>query len=507
MKRLKLWNRLGLRGQLIVLSLVIFGGIFTTFSAAMFWYIDRIHRTEFDTALYNYVVDVAHRLRPIHLTDEPPYEFLSNQEMILPFSHGETLLQVSRLDGTPVIRSANMGGRTLPFLGLDQKMGAPVVARYRDLRWSPGGDARAAQRYRAVSYVFHHPELGGFVVQAAVPMIHLNTQHESLVIFFFVSVPILLLIAALGALGLTRRAMRPVSAMAAKAEEIEAHHLSERIPVPEFRDEIQQLALTLNNLLDRLEKAFRSQEGFIADASHQLKTPLSILKGELEVFRQGRRTPEELEAFLDSAASEIQYLSQMTGDLLLLAQIDNEEMATGTSSFRLDEKLLECVSRRARLAKARQVELNVELQPPEDGRRDGETELLHCVRNDFEYEGEPELIRSLIENLVDNAVKYSPMGGTAKVKLSQTPSYFELTVSDDGPGVTPAALPHIFNRFYRTESARQKASGTGLGLAIVKRIAELHGGTVKVMNRPEGGAHFVIQLPVRDRDARTPPPT
>jgi signal transduction histidine kinase len=477
-KALRLVDRLGVRAQLVLLFVSVFGVLFAAFSASVFIYIAQTHQREFDSALYNYVIDVSHSVDLSSLDTKTPVTALEDTEMILPFSLGETLLQIEDTRGRTLLRSKSLGNGQLPF-SLHQK---PRLAQERALFETvnlPGG------RYRMVSHLAYREDVGSFVVQAAVPNLLLDREQESLIAFFSVTVPLILFVAAIFGLGFSGRAMAPVSAIISKANEIEARHLSEAIPVPASNDEIRELAVTLNRLLKRLEKAFRTQEGFVADASHQLKTPLAILKGELELFKKGSRSAEEIEAFVASAAQEIDSLSKMVADLLMLASMDAAGGQPSLQSVQLDEKLIDSVSRFERVAKPRGIRfsVNLEMLPPDS------------VGGSFTMQAEPELLRSMIDNLLDNALKYSPDGAAVQVTLFDRGAHLVLMIEDSGPGIPPAVLEKLFARFYRSESSRDVISGSGLGLSIVRRIAELHRGTVEASNRVNGGACFEVVLP------------
>lgn len=474
-KRTSWFRSLGIRSQLVIFFLGAFGILFSLFAIGMYNYITRIHRQEFDAALFNYVVDTSHSLKSELLSvGKNPDEVLSGSEMLLPFSIGETLLQVSDPSGHIVWRSKNLGYRRLP----------PIESQlhFRDVSLSkPDQDQKA--RYRMVWLRFEKNK-NNYIIQAAVPMILLDRQEQAFLIFLLVSVPLTLFLAGVAGYALSRRAMGPVAAMISKANEIEARHLSERIPVPQNRDEIQKLAITLNGLLNRLEMAFESQEAFIADASHQLKSPLSILKGELEIFRRKERSAEELNAWLESASQEIAYLSGIVEDLLLLARASQKEMESPTRVFRFDERVMECVARLTPLAQGRQIRLAMDFHPENESEQS------------FEMRGDPELVRAMIENVIENAIKYSQVNSRVDIGLFEKHHLLILEVKDQGAGIPPDALPHVFDRFFRAQAHQNSVSGSGLGLSIVKRVAALHGGIVEARNLSEsGGAFFRITLP------------
>jgi signal transduction histidine kinase len=489
----KLVSRLGLRTQLVLLCVGVFGAFFSLFSAAVFIYIAKTYQKQFDSALYNYVIDVSHSIDFQHLSrTHPPLSVLADSEMILPFSIGETLLQVVDLQGRVLLKSKSLENKTLPFSVASKSQLSQEKAVFQEVRlpFFPGLGTQAS--YRMVSHLARGGDEEFFVVQAAVPNILLEHQKEALVTFFSVSVPLMLLLSAFFGLEFSGRAMAPVSAIIAKANEIEAKHLSEEIPVPESGDEIRDLAITLNGLLRRLEKAFRLQEGFVADASHQLKTPLAILKGELELFRKGEKTPEKIDSFVRSAAQEIDYLSKMVEDLLTLARMDAESRIA-LAPVPLDERLLDCVARFERASKSRGIRFSVQLKntDPENTARP------------FELAGESELLRSLIENLLDNAVKYTPLGGVVQVTLSDCREALTLCIEDSGPGL-PVPIPErLYERFFRAESTQDVVPGSGLGLSIVKRIADLHGGSIRFSNRTQGGARFEVVFPRKEEEIKT----
>lgn len=487
LKKTNRWvAKLGLRTQLVLLCVGVFGAFFSLFSAAVFVYIAKTYQRQFDSALYNYVIDVSHSIDLGALSSgSTPVSVLADTEMILPFSIGETLLQVVDIRGKVLLKSKSLGGRDLPFAMESKPKLTQERALFQDI-FMPHFERSASEgRYRMVSHLARRANVDSFVVQAAVPNILLDHQKEALMTFFSISVPLMLLLSAFFGLEFSGRAMAPVSAIIAKANEIEAKHLSEEIPVPDSGDEIQDLAITLNGLLRRLEKAFRLQEGFVADASHQLKTPLTILKGELEMFRKGNRSSDEVEKFVQSAAQEIDYLSKIVEDLLTLARMDADAGKVALATVQLDEKLMDSVARFEKASQFRGIRFSVHLEKtgPETSARA------------FEFLGEPELLRSLIENLLDNAVKYTPDNGLVQVTLCDGGDSLCLLVEDSGPGI-PLPIPErLYERFFRAESTQDIVSGSGLGLSIVKRIADLHRATIQVSNRQGSGAVFEVVFP------------
>ncbi|MBC7693551.1 MAG: HAMP domain-containing protein [Methylotenera sp.] len=464
-----------LRTRLVFLFVGIFGVTLILFSFFLYEVFVSNHQKEFDAALYNYTVDVASAVDVSffgELTLTP--NALTESEKVFPFALGEAFLQIYSVQGKPLARSRNLSNNVLKLTDEDR---TAVLAQGSNFKTIPAKElARSrifSKNYRLLTYLINRSGPFDYVVQVAVPMVLLEHEKSNLITFFSFSIPIVLLIAACGGLYVSRKALAPVNAIIEKSKKITATQLSQRVPVPAAKDEIRELALTLNALLDRLEQAFYSQETFIADASHQLKTPLSILRGEIDLMRSKERSAQEMAEFLHSASQEVNYLSRMVEDLLILARVDAGASSLSIQSVRLDETVLEVIARLDRIATQKAVKLSVHFSE---------------TQSPMETEGDGDLIRSLVENLIENAVKYSPEQGKVSVTLSEMPEErILLAVEDQGRGIPESSRDKIFDRFYRSENSRDKISGSGLGLAIAKRIVEVHGGKIRVESRPETG--------------------
>jgi signal transduction histidine kinase len=338
-----------------------------------------------------------------------------------------------------------------------------------------------AQRYRLLNYYFEKTPTNPIIVQVAAPIRVLDREKRGLLTFFSISIPFVLIAAVFGGIYLSRKAMAPVMAMIENTRRLSAQKLSDRLPVPHTEDEIQELAFTLNGLFDRLEEAFRGQQTFVSDASHQLKTPLAILRGEIDLMRSRPRTVEEIEPFLQSASEEVGYLSRMIEDLLVLARIDAGARALSLSAVRLDETLVDIVGRLNRIAAPKHVDLILDLIDPETSQ--------------FVVLGDSDLLRSLFEGIVENAIKYSrPEGGKVSIHVQEDATTVSVTLKDEGIGIAKEALPKVFDRFYRSEQQSNKQPGSGLGLAIAKRIIEVHQGTIRLESSLGQGTQVLISL-------------
>lgn len=476
-----------LRVRLIGLFVGIFGINLIFFSFFLYRAFIKNHEAEFDVALYNYAVDVGQAIN-VNLLGEITLtpNILSTSEKVFPFALGETLLQVRTLSGNSIARSNSLRDGSLPITKEDRQelTAARTVFKTVASTSSSLRDKRSrAENYRMVMMSIDRPGSAGLVLQVAVPMMLIEREKRGLISFFGFSIPAVLCVAAFGGLYVSRKALEPFNAIIEKAQKINPEQLSERVPVPPEQDEIYRLAVTLNGLLSRIEATFRSQETFIADASHQLKTPLAILRGELDLMLTKVRSPEETRSFLTSASQEVTHLSQLVENLLLLARIDTGVACLSRGRVRMDEMAIETVSRYERYAKEHGVRVVLNLDDQETGGADGA----------FEVMGDSDLLRILMENLVDNAIKYSPDGGLVTVKLHDSREQVEARIQDQGAGISAEALPKIFERFFRADDSR-KVQGSGLGLAIAKKVVDIHEGHLEVNSVPGNGTEFIARF-------------
>jgi two-component system OmpR family sensor kinase len=290
-----------------------------------------------------------------------------------------------------------------------------------------------------------------------------------------------LLLAGTGGYILARRSMAPVVAMGAHARRIGATNLHERLPVLNANDELGQLATIFNDLLNRLDQSFERQRRFIADASHELRTPLAILRGEAEVAmsQQGRTAEDYLES-LGILHEETSRLIKIVEDLFTLTRADSGQYPISHEDVYLEEVVADCAHSARTLAREKNIGLSV----------DAASECL--VR------GDRELLRRMILNLLDNAIKYSAEGGRVNVACLATTATCEVHVTDTGPGIPPELRDRIFERFFRADPARSRSGregGAGLGLSIALWIAQAHHGRLELVGSDATGSHFALFLP------------
>ena len=300
----------------------------------------------------------------------------------------------------------------------------------------------------------------------------------TIVIAFFVGVLPAILVGG----WLAARALEPVDRIITEVREItDGRSLHRRLALPMTRDELSRLAETLNQMMTRLERSFAALRRFTADASHELKTPLTVVRAGVEraITRPGM--PQEALAPLEETLQEVNRMTELLDSLLTLARADEGRAELHREPVDLREIIEEAGETGELLAEHAGVGIEIRLPP--------EPVVLPLDRS---------RMRQLALNLIENAVKYTPRGGQVSVELAGNDGRVVFSVADTGIGIAPGDLPHVFDRFWRADSARTRTSeraGTGLGLAICKWIAEAHGGTIDVQSRPGRGTTFTVGLP------------
>lgn len=320
---------------------------------------------------------------------------------------------------------------------------------------------------------------GTFLIEVGAPYNQIETTLHGLAILFVAIWPIALALAIGIGYVLMKRALQPVDTITRTAESITSRSLSERLPIPKTGDEMERLSTTLNGMIQRLEHSFRQTIQFTADASHDLRTPLTILRGELEVtLRQDSLTPTARDV-IESALEETERMSKMIDNLMTLSHMDSGQLKLERSWFDLASLGKETVDHMHLLAEDKAIRLECSAPERVDLRADS-------LR-----------VRQILTNLIDNAIKYTPAGGRVRMAIKKRANRAIIEVVDTGQGIPAEALAYIFDRFYRVDKARSREyGGSGLGLAITKSICELHGGQIKVESALGKGTRFRVELPI-----------
>ena len=293
----------------------------------------------------------------------------------------------------------------------------------------------------------------------------------------FIFLPLAMLLVIASGVFLTKMALRPVDDMTSAIRQITSRNLHLTIELPETNDEIKRLAETFNTMLIRLNQAFSSQQQLIQDVSHELKTPLTVLKGKQEVALNKKRSLEEYESVLLVNLEEINKMSQLVENLLALARIDNRDSLMMIQPLNLKDTIEQIINSVKPLAEQKKISL-------------------HFLSQDqILIQADVGQVNRLISNIVDNAIKYTANNGEVSIRLGREDSFAKILISDTGIGMIENELPRIFDRFYRIDKSRS-SPGFGLGLSIAKSIVDAHKGIIEVESLPGKGTAFTIFLPL-----------
>jgi heavy metal sensor kinase len=338
-----------------------------------------------------------------------------------------------------------------------------------------------------VTMSFTTPDGSRFMVESGMPDQQIQVVLHGLLLTLAIYTPFIVFLAIGGGYWLMRRSLQPVDEITARAEGITSSNLSERLPVIRTGDELERLSNALNRMIARLEDAFQHINRFSADASHELRTPLTILQLELEGIVHNHPLSESLEDQIGSALEETHRMYRIVESLLTISRLD-------AGDAKLDLLHLDLSA----LATSTGAEMRVLAQE--------KAITLRTTTEDSVYvEGDRTRLQQVVANLIDNAIKYTQECGTVEVSVHRESGKAVLQVSDNGGGIPAEAVPHVFERFYRVDKARSRASGgAGLGLSIAKAICAAHGAQISVSSQEGRGSCFRVEFPpvpaVENRD-------
>lgn len=315
------------------------------------------------------------------------------------------------------------------------------------------------------------------VVELAIPLTESYRAMTRLGAILFLLFPVVVGISIVSGAYMAKRALRPVDEITQEARKIEVENLSRRLQVSNPKDEIGQLAEVLNSLLSHLEGAFQQMRQFTADAAHELRTPLAVLRCGMEVVAAKARSLEEYQEALGDSIEEVSRLSHVVDNLFTLARADAGSQEIEREEVNLSGLLQEIYEQAELMAEAKGLQISLH--------SNGEVSLQgDCLR-----------LKQLFLNLVDNAIKYTAAGGNIRLVVEREEQWANVAVEDDGIGIPAEALSHIFDRFYRVDKARSlDTTGGGLGLSICQWIAQAHGGKITVRSRVGCGSTFIVSL-------------
>ncbi|OGO44141.1 MAG: hypothetical protein A2137_04640 [Chloroflexi bacterium RBG_16_58_8] len=454
--------RLTLWFALILCIILVFSGV------VMNILLQRYLLTQVDDNLRVHSAEVHGTLNPQEIPAPLDYEVIhAKLPPINEFATPGIYIQLIDQSGAVVVKSTNLGDQELPvnpsFIaqGFNGHVSIATLAA--------GGGAKVRMM---VSPLYLKDQV--LLLEVAQSLNYVNDTMGQVRWALLASTLVALILATASGGAIVRGALSPVRRISQTARNIEtSSDLTQRVNYTGPGDEIGELATTFDHLIEHLDRVFQSQRYFVADASHELRGPLTVIRGNLDLLKRHLSEADRSES-LQAMERESVRMSRIVDELLLLAEVESGQMAQ-PQEVKLKNILSEEANRARSLAGARRI--IVERQ------------------EDLTVNGDAQRLRQLLANLVDNAIKYSPENSTIKLSLFRDGHWACLEVTDNGIGIAPEHLPHIFDRFYRTDKARSRASGgTGLGLAIVKGIAEQHGGRVSVTSQPGKGSTFTVWL-------------
>ncbi len=289
--------------------------------------------------------------------------------------------------------------------------------------------------------------------------------------------PMLAIFAAFGGYWMSRRALAPVDQLTSAARRIGLENLGQRLSVSKTGDELERLGDTWNEMLGRLDKSVQQMRQFTADASHELRTPISVIRTTAELALRRDREPSEYRKALENVQHEAEWMTQLAEDLLLLARADSGTLMLRGERININELAQEAAGEATPVAQVRGISMRTQ-----------------CAADGGTIIGDGRALRRLLTILLDNALQYTPQEGIVEIGTSSSNGRLAISVRNSGDGIKSEDLPHIFERFYRGDPARTRQNGAGLGLAIARSIAQAHGAEIEVENKPGEGATFSVRF-------------
>ena len=497
----KLWHRvwpLNIRSQLMLWYFLIFAILIFLFGAVFYFNLQTSLETNVDTELQTHAQAISNGINEengtIAVQDvtgvlpglvDPDATTTLPAQTVTPTSNQGKPEARGDVNIAPLVRILNNRGDAVYTSLAFSKLNIPAISVTQALHgtaWTGTVTATNGQLVRVYSVPRMDSGHVYAVVQVGESLFSLSTTLRSVVIELLIIGIFVLLLSFVGSYWLAVRSFAPVEKMTSIARRIEAvGDLHERVPVPRTQDELQKLALTFNEMIERLEKSFARQRRFVADASHELRTPVAAIRSMTDVTLASSAavSPHEYKAVLHDVNVESERLGHLISDLLSLARVDENKLPLEREVVRLDRLVPDVAATMELLATEKNITLSVEANEPAP------------VMGD-----EARLIQ-VIMNLIDNAVNYTNAGGNITLQVYVKGNSVYLNVSDTGIGIGPEHLEHIFERFYRVDPARSReAGGTGLGLSIVDWVVDAHDGTISVVSKPGQGTTFTVQLPL-----------
>jgi two-component system OmpR family sensor kinase len=380
-------------------------------------------------------------------------------------------IQIMDTSGRIGAKMSDIEGEALPtsFNALERAMRGEIV--YETIE-------RTKPRLRMVTIPIMDNKKITSVVQVGTSLEDFDETIRKLLLIMIISIPTSIIVTIVVGYFMAKKALRPVDQIRRAAVKISSSNLDEKIDITGRRDELGRLAETFNAMIGRLKDAFQRINQFSIDVSHELKTPLTILKGETEVALRKEREKDDYRKLLLSNLEEIDRMSCIIDDLLLLSKADTKEIKLNIEEVALRDLIMDVCMNMKVVADKKSVELQI-------------SEL-----EDVRLKGDELKLRRMLLNVVENGIKYSHVGGKVSVSSFINDGYAWIDVKDNGIGISEDDIKYVFDRFYRADRSRKRESGSGLGLSISRWIAGAHKGSIEVKSQPAQGSVFTIKLPI-----------
>jgi signal transduction histidine kinase len=469
------WNKTfkGIRFRLTLVYSTLFGLFICIFAFIITREYFLSGRQDFDSSLINYAIGLSDHLTidpsGVHIALKVPESEIKKS---FPFVLGQTFYSVRDISGR--ILAKNVDPTKFSEIPFDPTLPLKQDYTHRILGFNIRED-----KYRAVNLKITNSSGKEMILQVATIYNSVVARENEHLIITFLMVPFFIIGSSFFSFVIAGNALHPIKALTETANNIVAQNLSLRVPEFNTEDEVEELSKTLNHLLERLEISFKAQEHFVANASHQLNTPLSIIKGELDVLESKDRSKEEISKFHQSLREELQRLIELVKNMLLISRVKSGLENFVFSKVRLDEVLLTTSSRLSSKAKEKKilVRFNIEVD---------------LSTTDLMVMGEKQLLDAIFENIIDNAIKYSPEESTIFLDIKKVDGNTEVWIMDEGPGIREEELKHIMNgRFQR---AIGHIPGSGIGLSLAKKMADFHQAQIKYKKLAPAGSLFMIEF-------------
>lgn len=448
------YPHLSIRTRIILLYMTLLTGVYCAFSAYIYFDLSRFLQRGLEQALSRRATQIAVAMEQY----TPANRIQIGVEIQVRYSPelNERVIQITDEQNHPLYASKNVD-----LLGNDSFTTANAFSTPAYLR---------AQLTK--SFPDHQ-----YMIEVAGPTSEISVALSNLLATLAYGFPPLCLIAISGGYLLLGRALHPIDEIISAAEIISTQNLSGRLPVPQSRDEFQRMSQALNRMIERLQEAYLVSSRFAADASHQLRTPLTIMRGELETLIREVRSQDEILDCLGSVLEESERLTRIVEGLLFISRLEVGEAKMNREALDLAKLVDSTIDQMLLLAEEKNISVERHLEP---------TALVHA---------DPVRIRQAVINLLDNALKYTPEKGCIQIRVFVSSTNAILEVEDSGVGIAPEAIPMVFQRFYRAPETAT-TPGSGLGLAIAESIVQAHSGSLSLKSTVGKGSCFTIRIPL-----------